>query len=86
MVGPTKNAIVTENTALLLCFNPSLEPSGITFVISDKLICKSSHRSTLKGSHLREINFETGSQIPSLLAIFSGCCRVWRWINLCSYQ
>ena len=52
-----------ENTASLLCFNPSLEPSGITFVISDKLRY-ANHLlvATLKGSHLREINFETGSQ------------------------
>ena len=52
-----------ENTGPLLCFNPSLEPSGITFVISDKL-GYANHLivATLKGSHLREINFETGSQ------------------------
>jgi glucose/arabinose dehydrogenase len=52
-----------ENTASLLCFNPSLEPSGITLVISDKLRY-ANHLlvATLKGSHLREINFETGSQ------------------------
>lgn len=52
-----------ENTGPLLCFNPSLEPSGIAFVISDKL-GYANHLivATLKGSHLREINFETGGQ------------------------
>ena len=52
-----------NNTAPLLCFNPSLEPSGITFIISDNL-GYANHLlvATLKGSHLREINFETGSQ------------------------
>ena len=52
-----------DNTAPLLCFNPSLESSGIAFVISDKL-GYANHLlvATLKGSHLREINFETGSQ------------------------
>lgn len=52
-----------DNTAPLLCFNPSLEPSGITFIISDNL-GYANHLlvATLKGSHLREINFETGSQ------------------------
>ena len=52
-----------ENTGPLLCFNPSLEPSGIAFIISDKLEY-ANHLivATLKGSHLREINFETGGQ------------------------
>jgi aldose sugar dehydrogenase len=57
-----------ENTAPLLCFNPSLEPSGIIFASSDKLGYK--HHlivATLKGSHLREIDFETASQSTILV-------------------
>ena len=57
-----------ENTAPLLCFNPSLEPSGVIFPNSDKLGYKD-HLilATLKGSHLREINFGTGSQSTILV-------------------
>jgi glucose/arabinose dehydrogenase len=57
-----------ENTAPLLCFNPSLEPSGLVFASSDKLGYKE-HLivATLKGSHLREINFETGTQSTILV-------------------
>jgi aldose sugar dehydrogenase len=53
----------TENTAPLLCFNPSLEPSGITFALSNKLGYKD-HLivATLKGSHLREIDLKNASQ------------------------
>lgn len=52
-----------ENTRPLLCFNPSLEPSGITFASSNKLGYKN-HLivSTLKGSLLREIDLKTSSQ------------------------
>ena len=57
-----------ENTPPLLCFNPSLEPSGITFASSNKLGYKN-HLiiATLKGSHLREIDFKTGSQNTILI-------------------
>ena len=57
-----------EITAPLLCFNPSLEPSGVIIPASDKLGYKG-HLifSALKGSHLREINFETGSQSTILV-------------------
>ena len=57
-----------ENTAPLLCFNPSLEPSGVIVPASDKLGYKD-HLiiATLKGSHLREINFQTGSQSTILV-------------------
>jgi len=53
----------TKNTAPLLCYNPSLEPSGITFASSNKLGYKN-HLiiATLKGSHLRDIDFKTGNQ------------------------
>jgi len=53
----------TENTPPLLCFNPSLEPSGITFATSNKLGYKN-HLivATLKGSLLREIDLKTSSQ------------------------
>jgi glucose/arabinose dehydrogenase len=52
-----------ENTLPLLCFNPSLEPSGITFASSNKLGYKN-HLivATLKGSLLREIDLKTSSQ------------------------
>lgn len=47
----------------LLCFNPSLEPSGIAFAFSNKLGYQN-HLivATLKGSHLRDIDFDSGSQ------------------------
>ena len=50
-------------TPPLLCFNPSLEPSGIAFVFSNKLGYQN-HLivATLKGSHLRDIDFDSGSQ------------------------
>jgi glucose/arabinose dehydrogenase len=50
-------------TPPLLCFNPSLEPSGITFAFSNKLGYQN-HLivATLKGSHLRDIDFDSGSQ------------------------
>ncbi len=53
----------TENTSPLLCFNPSLEPSGITFASLNKLGYRD-HLivATLKGSHLREIDLKTASQ------------------------
>ncbi|MGH9974094.1 MAG: PQQ-dependent sugar dehydrogenase, partial [Nitrososphaeraceae archaeon] len=53
----------TENTPPLLCFNPSLEPSGITFAPSNKL-GYNNHLivATLKGSLLREIDLKTNSQ------------------------
>lgn len=53
----------TENTRPLLCFNPPLEPSGITFASSNKLGYKD-HLivATLKGSLLREIDLKTSSQ------------------------
>lgn len=53
----------TKNTAPLLCYNPSLEPSGITFASSNKLGYKNQLIiATLKGSHLRDIDFKTGNQ------------------------
>lgn len=57
-----------EKSSPLLCFNPSLEPSGLIVPASDKLGYKG-HLivATLKGSHLREINFETGSQSTILV-------------------
>ena len=57
-----------EKTAPLLCFNPSLEPSGVIIPASDKL-GYNGHLivAALKGSHLREINFETGSQSTILV-------------------
>lgn len=50
-------------TPTLLCFNPSLEPSGIAFAFSNKLGYQN-HLivATLKGSHLRDIDFDSGSQ------------------------
>jgi glucose/arabinose dehydrogenase len=50
-------------TPPLLCFNPSLEPSGIAFAFSNKLGYQN-HLivATLKGSHLRDIDFDSGSQ------------------------
>ncbi len=53
----------TESTPPLLCFNPSLEPSGITFASSNKL-GYNNHLivATLKGSLLREIDLKTSSQ------------------------
>jgi glucose/arabinose dehydrogenase len=52
-----------QNTRPSLCFNPSLEPSGITFASSNKLGYKN-HLivATLKGSLLREIDLKTSSQ------------------------
>lgn len=52
-----------ENAAPMLCFNPSLEPSGIAFASSEKLGYKN-HLiiATLKGSHLRDIDFDSGRQ------------------------
>lgn len=50
-------------TPPVLCFNPSLEPSGIVFAFSNKLGYQN-HLivATLKGSHLRDIDFDSGSQ------------------------
>jgi glucose/arabinose dehydrogenase len=50
-------------TPPILCFNPSLEPSGIAFAFSNKLGYQN-HLivATLKGSHLRDIDFDSGSQ------------------------
>jgi glucose/arabinose dehydrogenase len=50
-------------TPPLLCFNPSLEPSGIAFAFSNKLGYQN-HLivATLKGSHLRDIDFDSGNQ------------------------
>jgi glucose/arabinose dehydrogenase len=50
-------------TPPLLCFNPSLEPSGIAFAFSNKLGYQN-HLivATLKGSHLRDLDFDSGSQ------------------------
>ncbi|CAN5492231.1 PQQ-dependent sugar dehydrogenase [soil metagenome] len=50
-------------TPPLLCFNPSLEPSGIAFAFSNKLGYQN-HLivATLKGAHLRDIDFGSGSQ------------------------
>ncbi|MGI0022063.1 MAG: PQQ-dependent sugar dehydrogenase [Nitrososphaeraceae archaeon] len=50
-------------TPPLLCFNPSLEPSGIAFAFSNKLGYQN-HLivATLKGTHLRDIDFDSGSQ------------------------
>lgn len=47
----------------LLCFNPSLEPSGIAFAFSNKFGYQN-HLivATLKGSHLRDIDFDSGNQ------------------------
>lgn len=52
-----------QYTPPLLCFNPSLEPSGIAFALSNKLGYQN-HLivATLKGSHLRDIDFDSGSQ------------------------
>jgi glucose/arabinose dehydrogenase len=50
-------------TPPLLCFNPSLEPSGIAFAFSNNLGYQN-HLivATLKGSHLRDLDFDSGSQ------------------------
>jgi glucose/arabinose dehydrogenase len=50
-------------TPPLVCFNPSLEPSGMAFAFSNKLGYQN-HLivATLKGSHLRDIDFDSGSQ------------------------
>ena len=50
-------------TPPVLCFNPSLEPSGIAFAFSNKLGYQN-HLivATQKGSHLRDIDFDSGSQ------------------------
>ena len=50
-------------TPPVLCFNPSLEPSGIAFAFSNKLGYQN-HLivATLKGSHLRDIDFDSRSQ------------------------
>ncbi|MDW0268204.1 MAG: PQQ-dependent sugar dehydrogenase [Nitrososphaeraceae archaeon] len=52
-----------QYTPPLVCFNPSLEPSGIAFAFSNKLGYQN-HLivATLKGSHLRDIDFDSGSQ------------------------
>lgn len=51
------------HTAPTICFNPSVAPSGITFVKSNKLGYRDDLIiATLKGSHLRAINLKTGEQ------------------------
>jgi glucose/arabinose dehydrogenase len=59
-------------TPPVLCFNPSLEPSGIAFAFSNKLGYQN-HLivATLKGSHLRDIDFDSGSQNTILVGY--GC-------------
>lgn len=50
-------------TPPLLCFNPSLEPSGMAFAFSNKLGYQNDLIvATLKGSHLRDIDLQSGSQ------------------------
>ena len=50
-------------TPPLLCFNPSLEPSGMAFAFSNKLGYQNDLIvATLKGSHLRDIDIKSGSQ------------------------
>ena len=50
-------------TPPLLCFNPSLEPSGMAFAFSNKLGYQNDLIvATLKGSHLRDIDIQSGSQ------------------------
>ena len=47
----------------IVCFNPAVAPSGITFASSDKLGYKNDLIvTTLKGSHLRQIDIESGEQ------------------------
>jgi glucose/arabinose dehydrogenase len=47
----------------IFCFNPAVAPSGITFASSDKLGYKNDLIvTTLKGSHLRQIDIESGEQ------------------------
>jgi len=47
----------------VICFNPAIAPSGITFASSDKLGYKNDLIvTTLKGSHLRQIDTESGEQ------------------------
>ncbi len=49
--------------APLICFNPSIAPSGITFAGSNELGYRDDLIiATLKGSHLRLINLKTGEQ------------------------
>jgi aldose sugar dehydrogenase len=50
-------------TPPLLCFNPSLEPSGMAFAFSNKLGYQNDLIvATLRGSHLRDIDIKSGSQ------------------------
>jgi glucose/arabinose dehydrogenase len=54
---------VNRYTPPLLCFNPSLEPSGMAFAFSNKLGYQNDLIvATLKGSHLRDIDIQSGSQ------------------------
>lgn len=54
---------VNRYTPPLLCFNPSLEPSGMAFAFSNKLGYQNDLIvATLKGSHLRDIDIKSGSQ------------------------
>ena len=47
----------------IVCFNPAIAPSGITFASSDKLGYKNDLIvTTLKGSHLRQIDIQSGEQ------------------------
>lgn len=47
----------------IICFNPAIAPSGITFASSDKLGYQNDLIvTTLKGSHLRQIDLESGEQ------------------------
>jgi glucose/arabinose dehydrogenase len=47
----------------IICFNPAVAPSGITFASSNKLGYKNDLiLTTLKGSHLRQIDVESGEQ------------------------
>jgi len=47
----------------IICFNPAVAPSGMTFASSNKLGYQNDLiLTTLKGSHLRQIDVETGEQ------------------------
>ncbi|HEX2487289.1 MAG TPA: PQQ-dependent sugar dehydrogenase, partial [Nitrososphaeraceae archaeon] len=47
----------------IICFNPAVAPSGITFASSNKLGYQNDLIiTTLKGSHLRQIDVESGEQ------------------------
>ncbi len=47
----------------IICFNPAVAPSGITFASSNKLGYQNDLiLTTLKGSHLRQIDVESGEQ------------------------